>query len=1531
MTSLFPLTNQQKGLWIEQQLHPNNTSYNTCVKLKLLGALNVEKFLQASNQVVQYFDTLKVEFVEENHTPYQKQIKGLEHFPEYIDISKQGGEPSRRIEQQAKAMLAEFLNTPISLSKAPIMRACLIKVANDTFYYIGIVPHIISDGQSAVLYLQALSTAYNHGQQGLEAQYGKSNRSWRNYAEAGLFEINDDNQARSHWLSRLQGANHYFDYSYGNAVRSQDDKQGERIYFDLSEQQTKQLRKFCRQQRTTLFNGLVAIFSVFIHRYFQRDDILIGYPVNIRPPAFKHFFGFFVNIIPLRVSMKGQDSFVELLKNIHETRLQDKTYQDYPALDIVADLRKQIPDFDGRVFNLSMAQTVSRLFNLELDGIESTPLETEYYDVNDDLSLSYEIIDGKVGLWLEFRRALFDPKFIRQAINRIEKIITQALVNPDTKLSEFQMLDSQSLEHQIKASRFGSVAPTCNKQLGKQPTQIFELLANSFTQHFNKTALMGTDFQVSYSELNQLVEKVSNQLKKSGLASGQGVVICMPKSSLLIACILAVWKLRCYYVPVSFDCPKQRLEFIIKDSNAALLLSDQSDKITQPKDTSKNKLHFLNQTLVISRCTPNSQLTQEDSSLAYIIYTSGSTGKPKGVEVEHASLISRLCWLTDYFKLTENDRMLQNTDASFDVSIAEMFWPLLSGSALVVSQPAEAKDPDRLIGLCEKNHVTSLCLVPSLLKAILSRLKAGQLKDCCRVLAAGEVLSASLATEFYQHFLPEKTDLYNFYGPTEATIYASFDRIETTESKNSSLAKPTIGRGLRDTDLLVLDQYLQPVENNVVAELYITGKGLARGYRNQPQLTKSSFLANPFKQTVGKKMYASGDLVKRLDDGRIEFVGRNDQQIKLRGFRIELSEIEQVISHCEQVLDTSVQLATLDNRQASIIAFVAAKPKIELSNDALIEELQSNLVKSLPAYMIPAQIVILDTIPRLASGKPDQKQLKKHRPSFKTRQFTPPEGNVEQDLVKLWATLLGIPENEVSVTESFFNLGGDSLMAIQFIGMAEKYGYQFSVGDLFEKRSIREISRVAKPFEEDIVPISAKEITGQYRLLPRQAKFFAEQFLNPNHWNRTFSFKVDQSFDIVYFRSAFMAVLKHHDNLRISFKQDSKGRFFQDCHSSETIEESINDFFRVKNVSAEIHHAQRKERVDFVNRLHKEIKLDSAPLIRVAIFKNATRVTDVILLFHHLLIDMVSSRIVLEDILTAYHQVASGRVVMLGQKSISIKQFIEHLYCHKNPQPSQNALAYWLEHPMLSLSNLPTRDAISLASLSRLNIEKYARQHLFVLPAKDTSTLLRARSKLKSLKIQAILLACFHQAICRWSGCKETAINTCEHARTDERQRSVNLSRTVGWINAVYPVHLKAPENAVTRDEPLEWLHNIIAQLENLPLEKNDYNHYRYGLNCSELKSKSEPWLFFNYVGQIDSFVSADLLLKPCLDEKGVVSADERNQLSYLVYVEAGVLDEQLIFRTTYSEKLFEQQSIQQLQNFNQEYLQQLIKSLENE
>ncbi|MCP3674409.1 MAG: hypothetical protein GY829_08055, partial [Gammaproteobacteria bacterium] len=627
-------------------------------------------------------------------------------------------------------------------------------------------------------------------------------------------------------------------------------------------------------------------------------------------------------------------------------------------------------------------------------------------------------------------------------------------------------------------------------------------------------------------------------------------------------------------------------------------------------------------------------------------------------------------------------------------------------------------------------------------------------------------------------------------------------------------------------------------------------------------------------------------------------------QVKIRGYRIEVAEIEVNLSTLENIKDSTVNVDITDSYQQTLIAYFV-RSNISDEKENFTKIIRQRLNEKLPSYMMPSLFIELDKIPRSQSGKVLINQLPSARDTVKeTTTYTPAVTDTEKQLVDIWGSILKLPTNKIGINDSFFELGGDSLMAIQFASAAEEQSLFFNTASLFESRTIAELANIILDTKNKATTtkISQQTVDGEFPLTARQYKFFDDNFINPHHWNRQFSFDVEKKISIKALEESFTQVLSHHDALRVSFLQKKTGEWVQvSSPVDETVKTVIKHDLSKLSSSAQ----QAKMRV-LIEQVHQDIRTERAPLIRAVYFKQGKKSGHIVIVSHHLLLDMVSSRIVFEDLVKCYEYRRRGLTCKLPKKTSSLKQWTEYLCNYAHNGNFQNALEYWGNFPLKSEPKVP----ISANFNEQNNTEKSAKTVSFKLSLTTTTSLLKVLPSSKGYKIQDLLLTALLAVTKKWTDDDTLTVNICGHGRSSG-QADINLSRTVGWINTVFPVRLNTI--GVDIEDSTQLIQTVNQQLSKVPSNNMDYNILRYITKHPEIIKHPSPEIFFNYVGQIDAIVPDNIDFKPTEGLQGIAQIDGENHLCYLLYFEAGVTLGQLHIRLTYSENAFSESVINHL------------------
>jgi amino acid adenylation domain-containing protein/non-ribosomal peptide synthase protein (TIGR01720 family) len=888
-----------------------------------------------------------------------------------------------------------------------------------------------------------------------------------------------------------------------------------------------------------------------------------------------------------------------------------------------------------------------------------------------------------------------------------------------------------------------------------------------------------------------------------------------------------------------------------------------------------------------SKSSPITSLTPEN--LAYVIYTSGSTGKPKGVLVAHRGLCNLSQAQIKLFDVQPDSCVLQFASISFDASIWEIVMALCAGARLYLGTREELQPGQPLLQLLQEQEITHLTLVPSALTALSSE----NLPALQNIIVAGEPCPPSLVIQW-----ASGRRFFNAYGPTESTVCA------TVAQCFEDMDVLPIGRPIANTKIYILDRYLQPVPIGVPGELHLASVGLAKGYLNRPELTDSKFIANPFSQKLSDRLYKTGDLVRYGNDGQIEFVGRIDDQVKIRGFRIELGEIESVLNQHPQVKDAIVIVKEDELKTKRLYGYFI--PKTEALT---FQELRQFIQDRLPDYMIPAFLIPLESFPLTPNGKVDRRALPlpKINPNELENYATPSTKN-EQILAQIWQEVLGL--KTISINDNFFELGGDSILAIQIIAKANQEGLEITPKQLFGYQTIAQLAILAETTAA--TEIDQGLVTGEVPLTPIQQWFFEQNWPERHHFNQSILLEVPNNLQPDLLKQTISKLLYHHDALRLRFIQ--KGEKWQQNHSDD-----CNSFaFELVDLS----HLYCDEQVTTLAEIsevqQRTLKIDQGPLMAVVFFKLGDS-GRLLIVIHHLAVDGVSWRIILEDLATIYQQLESQDSQELPPKTSSFKTWAEELQNYAQTPEFNTQFKYWLNRDLPSVFPLP----LDYQGEAKSNIVAHAKTVSFTLTEEQTRLLLQEVPQAYNTQINDILLTALVQAFSHWTGSDRLLLDMEGHGRENVIE-SVNLSRTVGWFTSIYPVFLTL-ENL---DHPGECLKSIKEQLRQIPNRGFDYG-IGYYLNSdltiqSQLKNYPKAQVSFNYLGQFTSHQIGDIGWKLSQESSGSIHSP-LGQRSHLIAIHGIVVDGQLDMEWQYSENFHHQTTIKNLAAAYRDSLESLI------
>ncbi len=1035
-----PLSFAQERMWFLDKWSPGSAAFHMPTAVRLTGAVDTDALRRALALLVERHDTLRTTFQEREGGAAQVIAATGEVPLEVMDLQ---GLPVTEREAEAQRRVVTLAQQPFSLEQGPLLRAVLMLLGNGEQVLLVDQHHIVSDGWSMGVLVHELAVLYRACLEGqpsplkpLPLQYADWAAWQREWLQGAELE-----RQLTYWKNRLN-PNALLELPQDKPRPALMSSRGERQVMHLSPALTQALKALGQREGRTLFVTLLSAFNVLLSRYTGQDDIVVGTPIAGRPRAeVEGLIGLFVNMLALRSDLSGRPTFQELLNRVHESTLDAYAHQDIPFERLVDALKPERHLSHSPIFQVMFVLQNAPMPALEAPGVvmEAKPVDTG--TTKYDLSLLLVDLPQGLRVTAEYSTDLFERSTAERLLGHYLTLLEGVVARPDAPISHLPLLPEAERQRVLKDWNDTAVAHP-------KDATLTSLIEAQVARTPDAVALEFEGRRLTYRELDARANQLAHALRRHGVGPEVRVGLCVERSLELVVGLLGTLKAGGAYVPLDPGYPQERLGWMLEDARPPVLLVQErllarlpaSDAKVVKLDTGWEELAREPTTAPAPTATPD--------SLAYIIFTSGSTGRPKGAMNAHGPVVNRLLWMQSAYRLTPQDVVLQKTPFSFDVSVWEFFWPLMTGAKLVVAKPGGHQDPGYLKALIASASVTTLHFVPSMLQAFLDEPGVAECASLKRVVCSGEALPLELK-ELCLRTLPG-AGLHNLYGPTEAAVDVTFHACRAHDGRRSV----PIGRPVDNTQLRILDAELQPVPQGAAGELYIGGVQVGRGYLARPSLTAERFLPDPYATAPGARMYRTGDVARWLPDGELEYLGRADFQVKLRGLRIELGEIESSLEKHPTVRQ-AVVLAREDRPgQKRLVAYVTGK-------DAKPEgaALRAYLLERLPEYMVPSNIVVLERMPLSPNGKADRKALPAPEAggADPSRPFVAPGTAIEQQLAQAWRDLLHV--ERVGLDDPFFELGGNSLLALQLHRrLTAELGVTLALTDLFQYPTVRALA-----------------------------------------------------------------------------------------------------------------------------------------------------------------------------------------------------------------------------------------------------------------------------------------------------------------------------------------------------------------------------------------------------------------------------------------------------------------------------------------
>ncbi|ARU60826.1 hypothetical protein CBW65_06755 [Tumebacillus avium] len=1388
----YPVSSPQKRMLILQQLEAEQTIYNMPRVMRVAGELDLERFRGVLAQLTERHETLRTGFEWVNGEPVQRVHQTVElHIEHDTDPAGTDAEIIRRFVR------------PFDLEKPPLLRLGFAKRPDDSYLLLFDMHHIISDGMSIDILVQEFTRLYaGEKLPPLPVQY-KDFSAWQNEA----MRSGTGQRQEEFWLERFSGEIPVLNLPTDNPRPTVQNFAGHAFTFAVGRELTELIKKQVAESGTTLYMFLLAAYQLLLAKYSGQEDIVVASPIAGRSHAdVQGIIGMFVNTLAMRNQPVPQLSWRDYLAEVRDRALQAYEHQDYPLEELIDKLQIKRDLSRNPLFD-----TMFVLHNLDIKELAVESLKIEPYPFEGETTkfeLTVLAMEAEGGLQVEFEYStkLFAESTMRRMSGHFLHLLQTIVEHPDRRLGELTMLpeaEQQQILHDFNQSGLaveagGSIHSQFERNAAADP---------------DKTALVFGDLSLSYGELNTRANQAARALRQKGVGQGSRVGLIMERSPEMIIGMLAALKAGGAYVPIDPEYPLDRIEYLLQDCQPDAVLT-QSHLADRLQAVLSGELLLLDDADLYNGAGENLPPLCTEEDLAYLIYTSGSTGLPKGVMIEHRTVNNLIAAYQAAYGLSAEHTILAQSSISFDASVIETVLALAIGMRIVVTNEAEHRDPALLLDLIGRQGIDVLHATPSRMQMLTAdTVHRGVLSRLQIVLLGGEALPQHLVHELRGLTAAR---LFNAYGPTEATVCSTMKEVTHDDAV-------TIGRPIGNYRAYIVDgqDNLQPV--GVVGELCIAGPVLARGYWNRPELTVEKFVRDPFASSG--RMYRTGDLAKWLPNGEIQYIGRIDHQVKIRGYRIEMGEIETQLLQIDGVTQAAVIDLTDDQGANYLCAYVVGNREFTVS------ELREALAAKLAAYQIPAHFVQLAELPLTPNGKVHRSELPMPDGSMSLGvEYLPPTDELEAILALIWQEVLGA--EQVGIKDNFFELGGDSIKAIQVSARLHEHRLKLNMPDLFQYPTI-ETLRPRLQMQDRA--IDQGPVAGIVPLTPAQHWFFSQKLTNAHHWNQAVMLHRPDGFDADIVQMVFAKMLEHHDALRLVFTTQGDGVV------------QINQGLDQAAVELEAF-----ELAD-ADRLQSSFDLQRGPLLKLGLARTDEG-DHLLIILHHLIVDGVSWRILLEDFVTGYTQALAGETISFPLKTDSFLSWAEHLQSYAGSKELQKEKAYWAQIESTSAAGLP-KDRH--AATNRMQDSAIATAGL---TPEETELLLKQANRAYNTEINDLLLTALGLAVQDWAGLNSVPVSLEGHGRED-LDSNLDISRTVGWFTSIFPVLLQLEPG-----KDLGYLLKSVKEnMRRIPNKGAGYGVLKY-LAASGAQQPEQtaahafaPEISFNYLGQFDQTLQTDV------------------------------------------------------------------------
>ncbi|MCA1579632.1 MAG: amino acid adenylation domain-containing protein, partial [Acidobacteria bacterium] len=1332
-----PVSFAQQRLWFIDQLEPGTTIYNKANAVRLKGQLNVRALEATFSELFRRHEILRTVFINNYGQPMQ-----VVNAPQPVTLSPidfSGREKSDR-EMLVQYLINEEAAQPFDLLRGPVARVNLFRLAPDDHVAIFTMHHIISDGWSIGVMIREVAQLYSAYSSGKESPLKELPIQYADFAiwQREWLQGEELERQLRYWKEQLRGVPGMLELPTDRPRSSVSTHHGARHHMKFPAGLREALKELSKRENVTLFMTLLAAWQTLLARYSRQTDIVVGTTVANRTRSeLEKLIGFFVNTLVIRTDLSGDPSFRELLERVREVSLGAFAHQDLPFSRLVEELQPERSMNHTPLFQVTFGVENTPASELTLPGLTLSPVEQKNDTAIFDLSAGFFERGNSMHGLLEYSTDLFEARTIERMARHLTMVMESVVADVTRPISTIPLLTTAEQEQVlVEWNRTATAYP--------RNTPVHELFEQQAAKNPEAVALIFGERQVSYGELNAKANQLANHLRSLGVGPEVFVGLMVERSVEMVVGLLGILKAGGAYVPLDPQYPIDRLAFMIEDTQVPVVLTQEHLLDSLPSHWGTVLCLDSEWELIEDESDQNLDNRNTAENLAYVIYTSGSTGRPKGVCVTHRGVV-RVVKETNYARLDHNEVFLQMAPISFDASTFEIWAALLNGARLVIFPP-ERPSLEDIAATLRRYQITTLWITTGLFHVMVER-QIEALKGLRQIITGGDVMMPALAEKVLREVPTCQSN--NMYGPTEATTFTTYYPMVVDELGSNV----SIGWPISNTEVYVLDESMSPVGIGMIGELYIAGDGLARGYLRRAELTAERFVPYPFSNAGGARLYRTGDIVRYLEDGRVEFFGRADDQVKVRGYRVELGEIEAVLREHPALRAAVVEARREADGERQMVGYVVSANGDAVSGSQLREWLRQRL----PDYMVPNVYVPLDELPLTPNGKVDRKALPDPGVARQEeeREHVAPRNAVEEVLSGIWAEVL--KQEQVSVHDNFFELGGHSLLATQVISrVREAFKIELPLMKLFDQPTVAgfatavevELSKASGLTAPPIVPVSREEPLPLS--FAQQRLWFIDQ-LQPGSaaYNTPTAVRLTGKLNLEVTRRTFTEVVRRHEALRTTFAAHD-GQPVQVVHEAESFAIPLTDL-------SEVPEGERQDRVRALAlaEAQRPFDLQAGPLLRVSLLRLGEEDHVALFTMHHIVSDGWSIGILVREVAALYGAYLKGEESPLPELAVQYGDFAAWQRQWLQGEVLEKHLDYWRERlrgapPALELPTDRPRPTV---------MTQRGAQHSFRL-SWDLGRGLQELSRREGVTLFMVLLAAFAVFLKRYTGQEDVVVGS---------------------------------------------------------------------------------------------------------------------------------------------------------------------------